>query len=209
MGIPGPIRVSFDVKDKAEALVNRMVTYTRDVVFEAPRAEPVLAGEGVLRLRFLGLGELYYHPVYVYLSIDQNTGVLIEAKPRYPMYAFAVMGALALAGLTPAFMINYDEHKIKGIATYKREDAVELTQKALERTSVYDPVYFMRDNATFEGILHKTPRSGFVAFPERVEHFEVVDFIYTHAEGDGWISLVELSKTILEKLAETVGLSKA
>jgi len=182
------LEFSTDPGDVADGYIQWLASLGGYAALAAPRAEGLALGEGSVRLRWVGVGRRYIHPVYVYVEA-RGDYLVARARPPYPAYLLAVLGALAAAGMHPAGVLCAGG-ELRAAASPDYWAALAFAERLLAAGRAVAP-----GTPVFEGTLRRTGCMYAVA-----EAGEPVDEILRHRERKWWRSPLEAWATVVKKL---------
>lgn len=196
---------SLEPEDSAKALIyNYKITSTR-LARIIPKAELKVYhynDRKVGRLRWLAIGEKYYHPVYLFVYHDvERDAIILVNKPRYPAYLLGFIGAMVMVGLQPSVIINTGGD-IRAVLVPDYEKAVKIAEEGLKHGVVSGRRFMDFDDISFEGYLYNTP-IGNIAFINR-KPGELLDLIHDHVEYEEWVHPLEISREILNQVISVI-----
>lgn len=193
---------SLEMEDSAKGLISNYSSASVRLVRFIPKAELKIydtARGKVARFRWLGIGEKYYHPVYVFVYYDKEKDtIILVSKPRYPAYLLGLIGAMVMTGLYPAVMINTGKD-IRSVLVPDYEKAIRIAEEGLKHGVISGRRFHDFDDISYEGYLYNTP-IGYIAFIEEKPPLEPVDFIHEHVEYDEWVHPLEITREVLTRI---------
>lgn len=188
-------KFTIDEKETSSALIYSYKLASLKLVQILPKGElKILASnkKKIARFRWVGVGDKYYHPVYLFIYFDEeNQYFLLINKPKYPLYLLGFLGSMIMLGFHPAVIVN-TEKDIRSIVVNDYEKATTIAREMLKHGVISGRKFLDFDDISYNGYLYEVP-IGFIAFLDKKPPFEPIDIITRHIEYDWWIHPLELT----------------